>query len=171
MSGSLRTLFQTLTASALLAGVSLSFGEEKIAGLDPSPNHVVVVPVGGPWSDNGYARGIDPDEGGNAIWMTRERIDIYCYAHDPTEGAGPVDHADAVESLRTRVLQALLGQQNGGLFFKPTNGTWMTAQNEISRFGRAYVISLNVDISVVGIAPIPTVPPQTLDITTTLTSA
>lgn len=161
---SLKTLVTTLQASALLAGVSVSFGEELIAGLDRVPPLIDIVPVGGQWNENGYADAVEQDV---PVWMTNERVDFYCYAFSSTDGATAIDHADAARALSNLVMQAINSQAATGLRIWPMSGEWVTAQNEISRFGRAYRISVNVDISMTDVLPVNAPTP----ITTILTPA
>lgn len=148
------TLLATLQASVQLSGVAVSFGEEFIAGADRMPPRIDVVPVGGPWSDCGYAQGTDPDLGANPTPTTQEQFDVYCYGYDTTDGATAVNHADATLWIATQVMRAFYAQPATGLYVKPISGRWVPAQNEISRFGRVYVLSFRVDITVPGDSPV-----------------
>lgn len=160
---SLKTLFTTLQASALLTGVTLSFGQELIAGLDRVPPLVDIVPIGGPWEETGYAQGVDNDV--SAIWMTHEQVDLYCYAYSNAGGATAIDHADAARNLSNLALQALQQQASSGLRFWPVRGEWVMASNEFSQFGRAYKLSINLDISMTDITPVYAPTPITATIT------
>ncbi len=126
--------------------------------------------MGGPWEQNGYARDTAQTSSGGYThypstdesnrWMTHEDISIYCWSADvdsngmekPT--ATPVDHADAVENLRAKVLQALQQQAPNGLMYRPTQGQWIWAGSETLRYGRAYVLTVNVDVTVPDIQPV-----------------
>lgn len=156
--GSLRTLFNTL-ATNLGAGVSVSWGEESIVPQAQLPA-VVLVPVGGPWDMNGYSKAVDQDI--NAVWMTSESIDVYCWAVDEATPGDALANYEAVEALRVLVLRALMQQQatsDGttparGLKWAPVSGQWVTAQDAIGRFGRAYKLTVAADITVTDAAPV-----------------
>lgn len=156
--GSLKTLTTMLTGFLAVYGIDVRFGEEFVWDNSVKLPCVVVAPLGGQWEQNGYYDGADPEQ--NNTWMTHEDIQIYCWsaAVDANgrelDTATAVDHADAVENLRAKVLQALQGQTDGGIMFRPTNGQWVWAGSETLRYGRAYVLTVNVDISVPEIAPV-----------------
>jgi hypothetical protein len=153
--GALKTLMTSLQGSAFLAGVNVLFGEEEIDDESSAPPKVVLVPVGGPWESPGYVAGIDPET--MNIWETKENCDVYCIAFSTTTNAQPIDHADAVETLRQQVLSAFQDQRNTaatdgsnqpGLYWKPISGRWELRQNALVRYGRSYVFSVMADISV-----------------------
>ena len=148
--GSLKTLFQMLTEAPTLASVNVAFGEEMLSAENLPTPYVVIVPVGGPWADGsdapGYFKGADPNL--NNIWMTQESINIHCWAFDPDPNALPVDHADACETLRAQVLQALQYQAPNGLKFNPVSGSWVSMANAVNRFGRGYILNVQCDIAV-----------------------
>lgn len=153
--GALKTLVTSLQASSFLGGVSVAFGEEMIAAQEMPLPFVVIVPKGGPWEEPGYIAGLDPSV--ENVWSTREEADIYMWAYSSATNAQPVDHADAVETLRQQVLSALQDQRNQantdgsnapGLYWKPTDGHWELMQNALSRYGRGYVLSVMTEIAV-----------------------
>ena len=143
--GALKTLLTMLQSQPSLRGVSVVFGEEMIAAQDSACPVVVMVPVGGPWNDPGYIQGVNPAV--EMIWGTTESIDLYCWAA-ATGNDSPIDNADAVEVLRARVLQAFQGQLNSGLKYVPVSGKWMRMNDSVNRFGRAYVLTVQVDIGI-----------------------
>lgn len=148
--GSLKTLFTMLSAAPTLATVNVAFGEEMLSAEDLPTPIVVMVPVGGPWAQPsdapGYYQGNDPNL--NNIWMTQESINLHCWAFDTDPAALPVDHADACETLRAQVLQALQSQCSNGLKFNPVNGQWIPMSNAVNRFGRGYILNVQCDITV-----------------------
>lgn len=156
--GSIKTLVQMLSGFLTVYGIQVVYGEEFVWGSDCRLPCVVVAPVGGPWEQNGYYKAASQDQ--NNTWITHEDIQIYCWsaAIDANgrelDTATPVDHADAVENLRAKVLQALQQQAPGGLMYRPINGQWVWAGSETLRYGRAYVLTVNVDVSVSDIAPV-----------------
>lgn len=153
--GSLKTLMVMLTATPALSGISLVFGEENINAQEFPLPMVVMVPVGGTWGPPGtpgYYKNASPDL--NNIWMTQETIDLYLWNNDPDAEATEVDHADAVEDLRARVLQALQSQSPQGLMYRPVSGRWQLADKENNRFGRAYVLTVSVDITIPDTLPV-----------------
>ena len=155
--GSIKTLVAMLSAFLTPFGISVAYGEELIAANDYKLPMVVVVPVGGPWTQGAYYEAATQEQ--NNIWQTQEQIDLYLWSADvdangrERDTATPVDHADAVENLRARVLQALQDQAPSGLMYRPYAGRWEFAQNEVNRYGRGYVLSVQVDISVPAIQP------------------
>lgn len=170
--GSLKTLVQMLKAFFDVYGIDVRFGEEFVWDTTVKLPCVVVAPLGGQWEQNGYLKDTrrtttsgagyayyDSDERNNQ-WMTHEDIQIYCWSADVDANgmekatATAVDHADAVENLRAKVLQALQQQAPNGLMFRPVNGQWVWAGSETLRYGRAYVLTVNVDITVPDIAPV-----------------
>lgn len=151
--GSLKTLLTTLQASALLAmapAVTVVFGEEALVAYDAALPLVVMVPAGGPW-EIGYYQGADQDQDG--AWSTSESCDFYIFAASTTSTA-PIDQADAVESVRARLLQAMQGQQDSGLWWAPVSGQWLTGANELARYGHAYRLSILLSIAVPGVVPV-----------------
>ncbi len=156
--GSIKTLVSMLSGFLAAYGVQVVYGEEFVWSADVKLPCVVVAPVGGPWQQNGYYEDASQDQ--NNTWMTSEDISIYCWSADcdangrEKDTAKPVDHADAVENLRAKVLQALQQQAPNGLMYRPVSGQWVWAGSETLRYGRAYVFTVNVDISVSDIAPV-----------------
>ncbi len=145
--GSLKTLLLMLQDAPSMQGVSVLFGEENINAEDALLGMVVVVPVGGPYSSPGFGF-----SGANAnieaIWQTDEQIDLVIWSSvDPNLDPPPtaIDHADAVEQLIGRVLNALQFQQlPGGLVYRAVNGRWMRMGDGSNRYGRAYTLSVVV---------------------------
>ena len=175
MSGALKTLVTTLTAAPSLRNATVLFGEENINAQDATLPFVCVVPVGGPWSNPtdlpGYYRNADLEL--NNIWMTQESIDLYLWAADSDPSAQPLDHADAVETFRQEVLQALqyqvayadvTGTKHRGFKFNPVSGRWAQMNQASVRYGRAYVLTVTVDITAIDVLPVDALPPQTLEI-------
>lgn len=166
--GALKTLMQMLAAAPSLASVAVAFGEEEIANEVPACPKVVIVPTDGAWSAPGYIRAIEPDR--EMLWATLENIEVWCMGFSTLPSATPIDHADATEDLRAFVLQAFQSQRDGedpmtgdperGLFYKPIAGRWVRMDDAVVRFGRAYVLTLQVEIGV------PTAAPQLADVVT-----
>ena len=145
--GALKTLYTMLQGAPSLEGVTLSFGEESVNAEENALPAVAMVPIGGPWLAPQGFLGSDPSL--NVIWMARENIDLYLWAASSEPTAQPIDHADAIENLRVRVLQAFqYAQFPGGLRYIPQSGRWQLARNETNRYGRAYVLTIQVEISV-----------------------
>ena len=161
MPGALKTLFGALQASVFLQGVSLGFGEEMVAETDKSLPYVVMVPTTGAIDNNpGYAGGVDPNV--EMIWGIHESVDLYLWANSSMPNAQPIDHADAVESLRQQVLSALRDQQAQGsdtnaiafgLSWYPVSERWQVMQGAVERFGRALAITVAIEISVPMLPP------------------
>ncbi len=168
--GSIRTLVTMLSGFLDVYGIDVRYGEEFVFANDVRLPCVVVVPVGGPWEQNGYARDtahtnaegrtyFDASSENNR-WMTHEDMQIFCWSADvdangrEKDTATPIDHADAVENLRAKVLQAFQQQTNDGLMYRPVGGEWVRASSETLRYGRAYVLTVNVDVTVPDIQPV-----------------
>jgi hypothetical protein len=143
--GALKTLLTMLQSAPSLRGVSVLFGEEMIAAQDSACPVVVMVPGAGQWGSPGYIQDVNPSV--EMIWATTESIDLYCWAA-ATGNDSPIDNADAVEVLRARVLQAFQLQLNNGLAYRPVSGRWLAMGNSVNRFGRAYVLTVQVDIGI-----------------------
>jgi hypothetical protein len=168
--GSLKTLVELLGAFLVPLGISVVFGEENIRAQDAQLPMVVVVPIGGQWVVGGasYYKSANPNVGGP--WMTQENIDLYLWSADidsdgrAKDNATAIDHANAVENLRARVLQAFQSQtafyatdgvtKKYGFMFRPTSGRWERQGDEINRYGRVYVLTVNVDITVPDVLPV-----------------
>lgn len=167
--GSLRTLVQMLQAapSLIAIGASVVFGEEPETAYNQPLPIVVVMPSGGTWTMNGYAYGVSSYDYQN-IWMTTESIDIYLWAQGAGGAPSQLDNADAVEVLRAAVLQAFQSQQDAGLKYAPVMGTWKRTVGGMSRYGRAYVLTVQVDISVLGIGTVNAPTPITVEETVSI---
>lgn len=168
--GSIKTLVTMLGGFLSVYGIDVRYGEEFVFANDVKLPCVVVVPVGGPWEQNGYARDTNTSTSDDFKtysstsefnrWMTHEDVEIYCWSADvdanghEKDTAQPVDHANAVENLRAKVLQALQQQAPNGLMYRPINGQWVRASGEVLRYGRAYVLTVNVDVTVPDIQPV-----------------
>lgn len=168
MAGPLKTLYLALKASTFMAGVSLAFGEESIPAQEFPLPYVVMVPVGGPVSEPGYAMdgsvspGKQPplpdqylDTATDDLWEKAETVRFYLWAAAEPTTADPIENADAMESLCTLVYSALRDQRaqqdaSGnvyyGLAWKPTSEEWETAENAASRYGRALVLTVQVSV-------------------------
>lgn len=162
----LKTLMQMLKEAPQLEGVSVLIGDEARQLQDMPLPAVIVVPSVGTWSEPGYILEADPDT--ETIWSTLETIDLALWAVGLRSAGAPsedvADHYEAVEQLRTRVLQALHhqrrtlnadGTKGGGLYFKPVSGRWEQLGDAFNRYGRAYTLAVQVEISVPGAAPVP----------------
>jgi len=168
--GSLKTLVSLLEAFLVPLGISVAFGEEYIRAAEYKLPMVTVVPIGGPWvpGGGGYYKSANPNVGGP--WMTNENIDLYLWSADiDSDGrvkdeAKPIDNANAVENLRARVLQAFQSQtafyasdgvtKKYGFMFRPTSGRWERQADESNRYGRVYILTVNVDITVPDVLPV-----------------
>lgn len=161
-------LLAMLSVAPSLSGVSLSFGEETNNAQEYPLPWVNVVPTGGAWAQPGYAHDENVNENSQG-WTTSESIDLYCWAFDPSV---PIDtpssyvlarHADQTIDLLTNVLQAFQNQTDnanpntgaklGGLMFRPQSGRWQTMQNADNRYGRAYVLTVGIDITIPDFVP------------------
>lgn len=175
MSGPLKTFMTMLSTSAYMAGVSVCFGEEEVHDASRVLPMVVVVPTGGPAQVDGYARGSDPDI--ESKWKLLENLDIYCWAYSSLSNPAPVDNADAVESLVTLVLSAFQDQRmnegfdssSAGLTYTPIAGRWQQMQGAFSRYGRGYVLSVQLE-KTYAMGPPPFVNNPTLSLTATITT-
>jgi len=155
---SLRVLVEMLACAPPLVGCHIAFGEEMIHAQDFSQPVVTVVPIGGPWAitgiDPAYVQALDPDV--EIAWSTQERIDLHLWnaSRDPARQQ-PLDHASAVEDFRELVLQALQRQRApGGLFYKPVFGEWVQMNDQVVRQGRAYKLSVVVELATTDIDPV-----------------
>lgn len=148
----MRTLLFMLQAAPSMANVNVVFGEEMIDSKDPAYPMVVIVPIGGEWLMPGYYLDANPDT--NNQWATDENIDLYLAAESRDSAAEPVDHADTVYELRRNVMQAFQSQQPSGWLYRPLSGRWVLDQNAINRRGRAYVLSIQVNMTVADTAPV-----------------
>jgi hypothetical protein len=173
VAGPYKTLFQALQASAYLTGVTLAFGEEMINAQDQSLPYVVMVPIGGDAGEPGYAidgstsPGSDPplpnqylDVYTEDLWQFSEVFRFYIWAADPSQQ--PIDNAEATRAIRLALLAALRDQRamrdaNGnvyyGLSFKALRSDWESMQNAVNRYGRALILTVQVDIPEVIAAP------------------
>lgn len=150
------TLVTMLSGAAPLSGVYVRFGEEAIADESSADPRVVIVPLGGAVTPNGYQQAGDPDDENR--WSIVEQAEIWCGAWSSSAGAQPVDHADAVDDLRRRVLSALAIQRYsldpatsaiyGGLWWAPVSGRWERFGDSVMRYGRAYVLTVQVELTV-----------------------
>lgn len=156
MPGPLKTLFGALQASTFLSGVSLVYGEEEINDASIALPMVAVVPIGGDFTDSSsWSRQLDP-----AIemqWGLLEQVDLYLWACNTSPTAVPIDHVDAIESLRTLVLSALQDQRAQytdvasvayGLQYRVLRQRWQQMQNSYVRFGRALVLTVEMRIAI-----------------------
>ncbi len=132
-----------------LQGVSVVFGEESINDEAAALPMIAVVPIGGPWfNDSGP---VDQPVGIEQVWTGQESIDIYMWSSgDPNSfpAPTPIQNATAVELLRQKVLQAFQFQRPRGLVFKPVSGRWQRMGDGQNRYGRAYVMTIVVEIIV-----------------------
>lgn len=161
MAGALKTLFGALQASSFMTGVPLVFGDEEINTQRNKLPCVVMVPRGGSYVEPGYALALDPAV--ETIWETAETVEFWIWsASTDTSNQAAIDHVDAIESTRQLVLSALRDQRAQytdvasvayGLQYKVLSGRWETMANAISRYGRAYVLTVTIPISIPMAAP------------------
>jgi len=176
MAGPLKTLYGALAASTFLSGVSIVYGEEEINDQSQPLPMVVMVPVGGEIGPSGYEGAGDPVV--ERRWSVLEQVDLYLWAFNTTPGAGPIDHADATETLRSNVLAALQDQRaqytdvanvSYGLAFIAQRESWKAMDGAFVRYGRALVLSVTAEITVAMPVPAEATITET-DITTTITA-
>lgn len=148
--GSLKTLLTMLQQAPSLSGVNVSYGEELVQAQDLAPPRVVIVPVGGSWIEPGYFQSASANL--ESIWSTNESIDIYIFGYSKNLNAQPIDHADETENLRAKVLQAFQFRREVGLFFKPMSGRWAQMGDSVNRYGRVYVLTIQVEIAVADVS-------------------
>lgn len=147
MAGGLKTLFQSMESSPILAevpGLVQLFGEENIEAQRAAPS-LVWVPTESVYSGPGEQQ----RAGGNnprVLYSRRETIECHVWAADPSPTASEVDHADACEALTNAVVAALQTQQWAGFFWRATRGFWR--QSGVNRSGRAYVLLIEQMIPV-----------------------
>lgn len=161
MAGPLKTLFGALQASTFMTGVSVIFGDEETFTQRFKLPLVVMVPRGGPFTSPGYAQATDPET--ELLWETAETVEFWLWSASTNPAAqGAVDHADAIEALRQLVLSALQDQRaqytdagtpTYGVAYSAVAGRWEVSTNPSSRFGRAYVLSVRVAVSIPMAAP------------------
>lgn len=180
MAGPLKTLFLALQASTYMSGVSLAFGEEMTRAQEFALPYIVMVPRTGNHDRPGYAMdgsaGVQaggvkpgaPDEWIDSAWEVQQRVDFYLWnaklaadgSLDPNATA--VDHADSIETLRLALLSALHdqgaqpdadGNAYYGLDWKSLGEQWETMQDAVNRFGRALVVSVQINTPVVMTPP------------------
>lgn len=149
--GALKTLFLMLQAAPSMVSASVVYGEEMINAQDQTYPMVAIVPIGGSWQQPGYYQ--DGSTEINNSWMTSENIDLYLGAWDPDPAATPIDHANALEDFRAAVLQAFQYQSPTGLMYRPISGRWVLAQDVINRMGRAYILTVQCDITIPDLLP------------------
>ncbi len=145
-------LMLMLRESPSLTGVDVLFGEENTNSEDVTLGSVTMVPNGGPWNDPtsqpGYFSGANPAL--DNVWSTLEAVDFYLWSScDPNATPPPteIQHATSVCNLRRRVLDALQYQQPRGLAYAPTSGRWETFKGAQNRYGRAYVLTVEIEIT------------------------
>lgn len=152
--GPLRTfLFMLQQAPSMQnQNVSILYGEEFIAAQDAAYPIVVIVPIGGPVSMPGYYDNANPNT--NNQWVITETVDFYIAAESRVSSAEPVDHADEVYALRRNLLRALQYQQPRGWYYREMRGRWELDQNAINRRGRAYILSVDIEMTVADAEPV-----------------
>lgn len=154
--GALLTLYNTLLAAptVVVNNISIFFGEEYLTAQEPILPCVVMVPTNGDWlqpPQPGYFKDADPNI--DMIWATNENCDLYLWAYAGNDML-PIYHANAVENLRCQILQALSSQDATGLYWYPTVGNWVRDNDAINRYGRAYKLTVNLNISFPDVPPI-----------------
>ena len=164
MPQALKTLFQALQTSTYLTSnnITMVFGEEEIDTQRTVMPYVVMVARGGSYDEPAYAAFIDPAT--EMLWNKYETVEFWLRAASTDlSQQGAIDHTDALESLRQMFLSAVRDQRAQytdvsnvayGLFAKPLSGRWETVgQNADSRYGRVYVLTCQVNISIVMNSP------------------
>lgn len=174
MAGPYKTLLQALQASAFItaANITLAFGEEMVPAQDKELPYVVMVPRGGLAQEPGYAldgsiSGASPplpsqylDVNVEDLWEFGEIFQFYCWAFDPS--AAPIDNAEATSAVRLALLSALRDQRamqdsNGnafyGLSWRALRTDWEPMQGAVNRFGRALILTVQIDIPAVMAPP------------------
>lgn len=154
MAGGLKTLMNTLIADPILAAhnVLIAFGEESMQLASDGQPYLCVVPMGGQWtSEPGYSSTLP--EGTSDVWTRYELLDLQMVNNSAASNATGIDHEDSIEDLCTWTLQALKGQLSTGLYFKPLSGRWLQMQGAASRFGRTYILTCSIEITVAGVQP------------------
>jgi|GEM_PF-4334470 len=154
MAGAIKTLYNTLSADLILAAnnVKISLGEESVQAAEDGRPYLCIIPVGGVYDEPGYSKGMDPNI--EDIWMVRATIDMQLVNSSLIDGAVAADHYEAVENLRSWVLQALKAQAATGLYFRPVSGRWLQMLGAVSRYGRTYVLNVAVDIGIPDVTPV-----------------
>ena len=155
--GPYATLMTMLSASSYLTGVNIVFGEENINAQEFPIPFICVVPVGGSWQGNAYIKGLDPEV--EKAWCSTESVELWCWNAVNTggvldEAATPQQHADAVVTLLTDIVSAFQDQRvgeggddnSGGLAFYPVSGRWEQMKQGSLRYGRAYVLTISLEV-------------------------
>lgn len=161
MAGPLKTLLGALQASTFLSGVTVVYGDEETNTQRWDLPCIVMVAKGGPYVEPGYAGNTDPAV--ETLWETAERVDFWLWgaSTDPAN-QGAIDHTDAIETLRQLLLSALRDQRAQytdvnnvayGLAYRVVDGRWETLANAVSKYGRAYVLTVQIQISIPMAAP------------------
>ena len=164
MPQALKTLYQALQSSTYVTGngITLVFGDEETDTQRFPLPCVVMIAKGGSYDEPAYAAFIDPAT--EMLWNTYETVEFWLRAasNDPVN-QGAIDHTDAIEALRQNFLSAVRDQRAQytdvsnvayGLFAKPLSGRWESVgQNAPSRYGRVYVLTCQVNISIVMSSP------------------
>lgn len=173
MAGPYKALLQALQASTFMSGVTIAYGEEMIAAQDQPLPYVVMVPRGGESVEPGYAMDGSTSPGSDLplpnqyldvytenLWQFSEVFQFYIWASDPSQQ--PIDNAEATRTVRLALLAALRDQRamrdaSGnvfyGLSFRALRSDWEQMANAVSRFGRALVLTVQIDIPEVMAAP------------------
>lgn len=157
--GAIKTLMTMLRESPYLEGVAVRFGEESSSDQDAFLPMVSVFPIGGPVQPGiGYARQTDYDLNDvDNVWILREQFNLVIWASEnPNENPPPtaVDNAVAIENVRRKLLCALQSQAPSGLFFVPQGGQWALFGGQELRYGRGYVLTVQVDITYTSDLPV-----------------
>lgn len=150
--GSLQDLVTALQAAPTLASASVIFGEENIFAQEYPLPLICIVPLGGPFTPaQGYVK--NPPAGVRRIWSLEENIEIVIWTAATDPEATAIDHANAVENAAAAVLQAFEYQRSTGLTYKPVARRWQLLMNGESRMGRALVLTVAFNISVINVTP------------------
>lgn len=150
--GSLKTLYTALVNAPTLAGTSVVYGEENKYAQDYPLPLFVVIPIGGPFQPGqGYIKGLGQTVA--VIWAVDEQIDVAVWAA-VGDGALPIDNADAAENAAALMLQALANQRPSGLTYRPVSRSWRTLDGDLSRYGRALILSFVAQVPIPGVSPV-----------------
>lgn len=154
--GAYVTLYNTLLAAPTIVAnsVSIFFGQEYLKAQEPVLPAIVMVPQVGDWVEvgqPGYFQNADPNI--DMIWQTNELCDVYFWNYAGNDML-PVYHFDAVENLRAWFFQAMWSQNATGLYWWATKGGWVIDDDAINLYGRAYKLTININISFPDVPPI-----------------
>lgn len=142
MAGALLSLFEALETGAALRrarfpGRRILFGEEHLADAGAPSPRIVMVPTSTSFGPPGTIAGIDP----RVVWAGVDAVEFHLWAESVTPGKRePQHHADAVETLREAVIQAVHAQMWGGYLYRAVSGDWKPRPGEQAVQRAAYML-------------------------------